>query len=65
MLSDFKVYRKWKRGKWYLLKPLNCPATGMFCWWTRQPHLYNDATTIIDTEIYKGIKKEIKRERYE
>ena len=64
MLSDFKIYRRWKKGKWYLLKPPKVPITMMFCWWTRQPHLYSDTITI-NVENYKGEKRRIKNEKYE
>jgi len=52
MLSDFKLYRWWKGGKWYYLKAKNTPPMNMFTWWTRKPNLYSD-TTILHAENYK------------
>lgn len=61
MFNDFKWYRKWKKGKWYLLKAKNTPPMRMFSWWTRQPNLYSDVTTL-HAENHKEPKRKIKTE---
>ena len=61
MLEGSKLYRKWKRGKWYYLKAKNTPPMRMFAWWTRNPDCYN-GVTILHAEDHGEPKRKIWRE---
>lgn len=64
MFEGLKIYRKWKKGKWYYLKAKNTPPMNMFTWWTRQPHLYSEVT-ILHAENHGEPVRKIKRETKE